>query len=38
VHGCSFVTVAGGRITEAALYYDGAALDAVLARAKENAR
>jgi ketosteroid isomerase-like protein len=38
VHGCSFVTVADGRITEAALYYDGAALDAVLARAKENPR
>jgi ketosteroid isomerase-like protein len=38
VHGCSVVTVADGRITEATLYYDGAALDAVLARAKEDAR
>jgi ketosteroid isomerase-like protein len=37
VHGCSVVTVIDGRITRAALYYDGAALDAVLARAKEEA-
>ncbi|GAB2963345.1 nuclear transport factor 2 family protein [Amycolatopsis acidiphila] len=35
VHGCSMITVTGGRITRAALYYDGAALDAVLAHAKE---
>jgi hypothetical protein len=30
VPGCSIVTVAYGRITEAHLYYQGAALDAVL--------
>lgn len=30
VHGCSVVTVHEGRITSAFLYYDGAALDAVL--------
>jgi ketosteroid isomerase-like protein len=30
VHGCSVVTVREGRITQAFLYYDGAALDSVL--------
>lgn len=30
VHGCSIVTVSGGRITHAHLYVDGATLEAVL--------
>ena len=33
VSGCSVVGVRGGRLTHAFLYYDGAALDRVLARA-----
>lgn len=33
VAGCSVVSVSGATMTEAFLYYDGAALDAVLARA-----
>jgi len=33
VSGCSVVGVRGGRLTHAFLYYDGAALDGVLARA-----
>lgn len=35
VPGCSIVTVDGGVITEAYLYYQGAALDAVLAAAAD---